>query len=92
MQEILRLFREHDRSRHFVITMVVLFIAVTTPFLQLTSQCIKCYTAGTYFVYVNVPKLEDTLSDKPRDSVIRTYGNFMNPYYKDKPFYRYIAK
>lgn len=92
MQEILRLFRTHDRSRHFVITMVVLCIAVTTPCLQLTSQFLKCYTAGTYFVYVNVPKLEDTLSNTSRDSVIHTYGNFMNPYYKDTPFYRCIAK
>lgn len=94
MQEVLRLFQSPKKGKHFWITMLILFIAFTTPCLQMASQFKKCYEAQSTMVYVDFPNIGDSFSNKPLSWIEQNLSdlrNFENPDYKDKLFYKYLS-
>jgi len=87
-QERHRLFRKHG-----IILFVAVCLAATTPILQMGFSVHKCLRHDANLVsYYHDGLDSNTLSDKDRAKIGKEFKNFANIEYKDKAFYKYVAK
>lgn len=94
MQELIDI---QDRGKLLQKQGLILFIAIslaaTTSILQMGYQIQKCLFYNAYFVSYFHDGLESaTFSDKDRSQISKDFKNFANIEYKNKAFYKYVAK
>ena len=71
---------------------IVTCIMILTPTMQLGSMMYKCIKMDTFFVDVDDSLYRGTFSKAFEDDIGKYYSNFLVAKYKDKIFFKYLAK